>query len=361
MEGENQIWDLKCPLIPSGLEPVTANFTSLEVTSVNVPPDSAIIEAVQASSSTDKIDLSFTFGNVSHLDHVEMYFTEPFLENGATRSFNVIVNNDFVNSTSPEYQKCLSIWANALSLDALNVQLAPTDDSTLPPIISAIEVYTISEPLVTATTSQNDLDGLGEFVDNFEQLKGWSGEPCLPNDTIWQWLNCSGDQPPRVTSIYLSGYGLQGSLPDFSQMDALEIIDLHNNRLNGEIPEFLGKLPNLRRLDLRDNDFSGNVPETITDNRQIKYMIDGNENLNHRKNKKAEKIVAYVLASVIGVFIGFYCVGKYYEQRQTPQTQGQIAQVRVENTPEPWPTSRERLEVTVRETVEVNHVNMRRY
>ncbi|XWS28895.1 hypothetical protein CRYUN_Cryun25bG0111100 [Craigia yunnanensis] len=37
----NRIWE---PLIPSGLESVTANFTSLDVTSVNVPPDSAIIQ-----------------------------------------------------------------------------------------------------------------------------------------------------------------------------------------------------------------------------------------------------------------------------------------------------------------------------
>ena len=63
----NRIWE---PLIPSGLDSVTANFTSLDVTSVNVPPDSAIIQAVQAPSSTDTIDLSFTFGIVRHLDHV---------------------------------------------------------------------------------------------------------------------------------------------------------------------------------------------------------------------------------------------------------------------------------------------------
>ncbi|KAK9026125.1 hypothetical protein V6N11_038971 [Hibiscus sabdariffa] len=238
----NRIWE---PSIPPGLRPVTANFTSIDVTSVNDPPDSAIITAVEAQSSADTIDLSFGFGNVSHLDHVEMYFTEPFLQTGETRSFSVIVNNNYVNTTNPEYQNCVSIGANSLSFGTLNVQLVPTNESTLPPIINAIEVYT---------------------------LKGWSGEPCLPNDTIWQWLKCStDDQPPRVTAICLSGYGLQGALPDFSQMDALEVIDMHNNTLDGEIPDFLGKLPNLRILDLRDNDFSGYVPRTITDNKQVDF------------------------------------------------------------------------------------------
>ena len=75
-----------------------------------------------------------------------MYFTEPFLETSATRSFDVIVNNDFVNATSPEYKNCLSVGTNSLTVGTLDVQLVPTDDSTLPPIISAIEVYTVSEP-----------------------------------------------------------------------------------------------------------------------------------------------------------------------------------------------------------------------
>ncbi|KAK6234785.1 hypothetical protein SCA6_010122 [Theobroma cacao] len=110
----NRIWE---PMIPSGLEPVTANFTSLDVTCVNAPPDSAIITAVHAPSSTDTIDLSFPFGNVSHLDHVEMYFTEPFLATNASRSFNVTVNNVFVaNATSPEYQNCLNVGTNSLSV-----------------------------------------------------------------------------------------------------------------------------------------------------------------------------------------------------------------------------------------------------
>ncbi|KAL4312947.1 hypothetical protein GQ457_01G038900 [Hibiscus cannabinus] len=306
----NRIWE---PSIPPGLRPVTANFTSIDVTSVNDPPDSAIITAVEAQSSTDTIDLSFGFGNISHLDHVEMYFTEPFPQTGETRSFSVIVNNSYVNTTNPEYQNCVSIGANSLSFGTLNVQLVPTNESTLPPVISAVEVYTVSEPLVTATTSQNDLNGLGEFVDNFEQLKGWSGEPCLPNDTIWQWLKCSmDDQPPRVTAICLSGYGLQGHLPDFSQMDALEVIDMHNNTLDGEIPDFLGKLPNLRILDLRDNDFSGYVPRTITDNKQLEFKIDGNKNdgnknIKYPKSKKAEKIAATVVSIVFLVIVVCCC------------------------------------------------------
>lgn len=142
--------------MPPGLDPVTANFTSLHETSINVPPDSAIIKAVEAQSAMDTIHLSFGFDNVSHLDHVEMYFTNPFLETRETRLFNVIMNGSSVNTTTPEYQICTGVWANSQSVGTLDVRLVPTEDSTVPTIISAIEVYTVSQPLVTATTSQND-------------------------------------------------------------------------------------------------------------------------------------------------------------------------------------------------------------
>ncbi|PPD92135.1 hypothetical protein GOBAR_DD10962 [Gossypium barbadense] len=342
----NRIWE---PQIPPGLDSLTANFTSLDETSVNVPPDSAIIKAVEASAM-DTINLSFGFDNVSHLDHVEMYFTEPFLETSETRSFNVTVNRSFVNTTISEYQICTSVWANLQSVGTLDIQLVPTEDSTLAPIISAIEVYTVSQPLVIATTSQNDLDGLEEFIDTFDQLKGWSGDPCLPNDTIWQWLNCSTNQPPRVTSIYLSGFGLQGYLPKFSQMDALEVIDLHNNKLSGEIPDFLGKLPNLRLLDLRDNDFSGCVPQSITDNKQINYMIDENENSSCPKSKNAATIGSSIGSVILLALLAYCCY--YCCCRGSKQTDPSPTEATVEFIPAPAPVP----QVIVQQTVEVHQV-----
>lgn len=47
------------------------------------------------------------------------------------------------------------------------------------------------------------VDGLTVFVRTFKQLNGWSGEPCLPANTAWQWLGCTGSYPPRVTSMFV--------------------------------------------------------------------------------------------------------------------------------------------------------------
>ena len=223
----NRIWK---PMIPTGLIPVVADFYSLYYTTVEYPPTSAIIQAVRAPNPTDTISLQFTFSKTNTLNHVVVYFTEVAFNINETRSFDFYVNNKFMVTIRPEYENCTDAWANAPTVGAMEVELRPPIDSVLPPVISAIEVYTASDPLVTIGTSQDDckffvfifmgfayiyvddvslrfvqtVDGLAVLISTFEQLEGWSGDPCLPSDTIWQWLNCIGNDPPRVTSLYAS-------------------------------------------------------------------------------------------------------------------------------------------------------------
>ncbi|KAM7501996.1 hypothetical protein LguiB_000900 [Lonicera macranthoides] len=166
------------------------------------------------------------------------------------------------------------------------------------------------------------VDGLAVLISSFVQLEGWSGEPCLPSDTVWQWLGCTGTDPPRVTSIKLAGYGLEGPLPDFSTMQDLETIDMSNNRLNGEIPEFLGKLPALKLLNLENNDFSGDVPSNIKNNKKIKLNING-----HDKKKTAMMIglaVGIPLAMVLIISaLLYFLIRKRWKARQELE-QGQV-------------------------------------
>ncbi|URE10952.1 hypothetical protein MUK42_04237 [Musa troglodytarum] len=85
---------------------------------------------------------------------------------------------------------------------------------------------------------------------------------------------------PLVTMIrHLAGYGLAGDLPDFSDLNSLQTIDLHNNSITGEIPDFLGRLPNLIQLNLADNKLSGAIPSSLTSNNRIKLVTSGNPDL----------------------------------------------------------------------------------
>ncbi|KAK1320375.1 Receptor-like protein kinase [Acorus calamus] len=149
-------------------------------------------------------------------------------------------------------------------VDAMNITLSPVEGSDSSSMINAIEIYTASDMLNVIGTYEVDVEGLANITKGFEKLKGWPGEPCLPANTIWEWLNCSGGDFVRLKYRYLSGYGLEGTLPDFSQMQALQVIrDLHDNHLTGTIPDFLGKLPNPRTLNNNDDDDMEVAPREV--------------------------------------------------------------------------------------------------
>ncbi|OWM89335.1 uncharacterized protein At1g24485-like [Punica granatum] len=138
----NRVWE---PYIPSGLTQVTSTAFSIEYTSVNFPPDDAITVAVEAQDLSDPIDLQFTFATTNNLTYIVFYFTEvSFLGENDTRYIDIYINNNFLMTLVPEYGNCSWAWATAQSIDSLMIQLKANENSTLPPVISAIEVYTAS-------------------------------------------------------------------------------------------------------------------------------------------------------------------------------------------------------------------------
>ncbi|MFS7964910.1 putative transferase [Helianthus anomalus] len=99
----------------------------------------------------------------------------------------------------------------------------------------------------------NVVEGLASLQNAFSVLQEWGGDPCLPAPYSWEWIECSNDNIPRVTSI-----------------------DLHNNSLTGPIPKFLGTLPNLKQLNLGDNQFTGSIPRSLSKNSKLKLSYTGN-------------------------------------------------------------------------------------
>ncbi|KAG2306697.1 hypothetical protein Bca52824_026445 [Brassica carinata] len=53
---------------------------------------------------------------------------------------------------------------------------------------------------------------------------------------------------------------LTGLPYEISNITVLELLDVHNNYITGDIPDQLGNLVNLEQLDLSRNSFSGNIP-----------------------------------------------------------------------------------------------------
>ncbi|PWA51667.1 malectin-like carbohydrate-binding domain-containing protein [Artemisia annua] len=261
---------------------VTIEVVVIDPTTPDNPPLEIFQNAM--TSTTNSFIVTTLFHSYSY--YINMYYSE--------------VSNLDSNSFSPPYGTVRERYLYNYMVDSLtNISLTADVDSDLPPLINAIEVFNIGDVL-TDGTHGDDVAALTLLQNTFDVLGGWSGDPCLPALYSWDWLNCSNDAMARVISLYLDSFNLSGSLPDISSMYALEIIDLHANRLTGTIPSFLGTMPKLQQFDLHanrltgtipsflgtmpklqqlnlaNNQFSGPIPTSLSQNKNLKLSLDGN-------------------------------------------------------------------------------------
>ncbi|CAL9119640.1 unnamed protein product, partial [Musa textilis] len=214
--------------------------------SMDRPPKLVLRTAIAPTQQSSSLILPTYLSTSTERTYVNMYFSEMSeLESTQMRSFEIYV--DVVNVSvpvSPPYQDFIELsFANITANSNTAIELRATADSTLPPIISAREVLLVSAALSNGTNADDAIRMLK--TPDFNMI-----------------VNALG----TLQRQYLSGYGLTGGLPNFGALTALEIVyrDLHNNSLSGEIPDFLGNLPNLRILNLAYNSFSGSVPSSLT-------------------------------------------------------------------------------------------------
>lgn len=80
--------------------------------------------------------------------YINLYFSEVALLNATERrSFQVYVNNKtYSDPIIPPYQSTYEAYITNVTAASINyLALVPTPDSTLPPLINAFEVYTVTE------------------------------------------------------------------------------------------------------------------------------------------------------------------------------------------------------------------------
>ncbi|PON77544.1 Malectin-like carbohydrate-binding protein [Parasponia andersonii] len=210
--------------------------------------------------------------------YMTIYFSEVTqLPSTQKRSFQLFIDGKaYSTPIVPPFGSVKEIYITNLTASSDTLfELRPTADSTLSPLINANEIYSLSV-VSSLGTNPADVEGLATVQMQFEILQIWSGDPCLQAKYRWEWVECSSGPTPRVTALNLSDFGLFGSLPDFSSMDALVSIDMHNNSLYGPIPDFLGNLTKLKQLDLPENRFNGTLPASLSSNKNLKLVVTEN-------------------------------------------------------------------------------------
>lgn len=160
----DRIWAPRRPLNGSGLIEVTNNGTFGAVTSaIDRPPPAVLRQALTANTSNATINLATGFPDTEVFVYINWYFSEVArLGPNETRSFNILLGDQIISNppVSPPYQNSTEWVAwNYNVTSNTTMSLVPTNVSTLPPLINAMEVFRIGARLTNGTNS-ND----GEFL-----------------------------------------------------------------------------------------------------------------------------------------------------------------------------------------------------
>ncbi|XP_021890246.1 LRR receptor-like serine/threonine-protein kinase IOS1 isoform X2 [Carica papaya] len=302
--------------VPFHYEKWTGINTSLAVDSQGnlnyKPPPIVMSTAATPANSNESLDIFLDIGDPAAKFYVFMHFAElQELQANQFRQFNISWNGEFwFGPVVPSYLMTTTVFSPSnLNGGKHNFSIYKTQNSTLSPIINALELYMVKE-FSQSETEQDDADAIMNIKSLYGFKRNWQGDPCAPQAYSWDGLNCSynNSDPPRIISLNLASCGLTGDIPAYlSNLNMLEELDLSNNSLSGSVPDFFSKLPSLRVLNLSMNMLTGSIPEEL-----IRKVEDGSLSLSVNENpnlcssascKKKRSLVIPLAASFATLFV----------------------------------------------------------
>ncbi|XWS12027.1 hypothetical protein CRYUN_Cryun37aG0055200 [Craigia yunnanensis] len=295
------------------------------------PPSVVMETAAQQKNKSTPLSLYLQTINQTDKFYVYMYFAEvEKLQANKFRQFNISLNGQHWSGPhSPVYLEATTVYKTSPLTGEVEYEflIYKARNSSLPPIINALEVYKVNE-LPQQETNQDDVDAVKNIKSTYKIKRNWQGDPCAPEAYMWDGLNCSYKDSPRIISLNLSSSGLTGNIPLYiSYLSMLQFLDLSNNSLVGEVPSFLSKLPLLRVLNLKKNKLIGSVPvELIQRSNDGSLILRGNPDLcsSFSCDNKNTKVVASVAASVAASFVLITALAVFWYLKRPKQQAGKM-------------------------------------
>uniref|UniRef100_A0A0A0K9P9 Protein kinase domain-containing protein n=1 Tax=Cucumis sativus TaxID=3659 RepID=A0A0A0K9P9_CUCSA len=227
------------------------NYTPLStldsIVTDNLEDTPVVVMQTAATSKKGIQYLNFSWDSRNGSDefYAYLYFAElEQLQSNEFRGFNITYDEYMTGPIIPKYLGTItdtSFLFPLITTSKHHISIFPIDNSTLPPIINALEIYTMMT-ISKIESYDGDVDAISNVQSTYGVIKNWVGDPCLPSGYPWSGLSCSSDPIPRITSLDLSNNYLTGEVPTFlSELKHLTVLNLENNNLTGSLPPELKK------------------------------------------------------------------------------------------------------------------------
>ncbi|XP_057504809.1 putative leucine-rich repeat receptor-like protein kinase At2g19210 [Actinidia eriantha] len=282
------------------------------------PPPVVMRTAVRPASNNDSLVLSWKPKDTTSGYYVYMHFFEVDSTVHAPRQFSIDLNGiPWLKAENLPVNKALTAFATAaLKGVELKLKIAPTNISTFPPLLNAVEIY-IEKTLQQLYTQLEDVDAMMTIKNSYKIISNWQGDPCLSEAYLWDGLKCNNDQNPSIIiSLNLTQRELTGEVAhSIPNLKSLESLDLSYNNLSGQIPAFLADMPSLKVLNLAGNNFTGSVPQALLSKNGSTLTLSVGENpylcVSRCGTKKSSENKYIVPASIISVLVLVVSVGAF--------------------------------------------------
>lgn len=230
--------------MPYYIDEWTNITTSQTVNSENdfQPPHVVMNNAAMPINRSTPFRIIFEGLDPSTKYYLYMHFAElQQLKQNESRAFNINVNGRILyGPVVPTYLLLTTIYSTLPITGEVNYTftLDKLENSTLPPIVNAFEIYALVG-VSQLETDQDDgtctlsfatfstiifckvylnnyfdyftneyekkklVDAMVNIKSNYGVKRNWDGDPCVPLKYLWAGLNCSNDgsSPPRITSL----------------------------------------------------------------------------------------------------------------------------------------------------------------
>ncbi|KAL1811288.1 hypothetical protein ACET3Z_021353 [Daucus carota] len=267
-------------------------------------PENVLRTASGPDNVSEPFEFSWDATSASDQFYVYLHFAEVVeLQPNQSREFNIYLNEQlwYKGPFVPLYLEVNTVLSNSVvtGKTRYTISLKKTENSTLPPIINAYEIYSVKK-FSDSGTNETDVSAILNIKSTYEVTKDWQGDPCEPQDFHWEGLNCSypsSNHSARIIS--LSSGDIMKCSSNLTMNNYKTVVT--NIKLSNQLSHSIIKFSIFRFMKLKGNQFTGPLPAQLLENQKngilsLSYDDSGDK---EKKNKYIPAIVATVLGLLL--------------------------------------------------------------